>query len=107
VTTTLEDKIVRDGERVRVPLWLMDSLQRSVRAHAVQDGFGKPAGQRPGFVYVAGLDNAPCRDAYEGYEQFLSDAWKADNAGATGNENPPANAYSAYVDQLGDAWRAK
>jgi hypothetical protein len=53
--------VLKDGHTLRVPLWLCDStdeLQLSVAEDAearkplVVDGFGRPAGQRPGACYA-------------------------------------------------------
>jgi hypothetical protein len=107
-TTEDDDNVLRDQQVLRVPLYAMDSLQRSVRAHRLQDALGNPAGYRPGPVYLVGLDDTPARKAASDYERFLSDAWK-DKGPQPVNMNvvTPTHAYRAYVEQLGDAWRSK
>jgi hypothetical protein len=53
-----ERGLLRDGKRIRIPLTLMDGLSRSVAEHftdtrtTVVDGLGRPAGNRPGAVYL-------------------------------------------------------
>ena len=52
--------LLRDGERRRVPLMLMDGWQEDMADHFqrvndvhVVDAFGQPAGHRPGYCYAA------------------------------------------------------
>lgn len=60
VDRTGED--LRDGDRLRVPMYMRDSMtpiQRAVaedvaaRSAPIVDGLGRPAGQRSGFCYAA------------------------------------------------------
>lgn len=104
--TTPEDKdkkIVRDGEVVRVPLTLMDGVQRSVVAARLHDGMGREAGHRPGFVFANGQNDEVSRAARATYVKLLGDAWR----GATPAGSSRADdAYADYVADLGDAWRS-
>src|ERR1043166_9502366 len=95
-TKSEEDKIVRDGESVRVPLLLMDELQRSVRANSLHDGMGTQAGYKPGFVFVAGRDETIILDAYDEYEKYTTGAWRGDGV-ASGTKQSTADARSEYV----------
>jgi hypothetical protein len=70
-----DDPVLRDGERMRVPMTMMDSWQRA-RLH---DGHGNPVGHRPGFVVSDGVtseERQRIRDAYDAYEGELTTAWK-------------------------------
>src|SRR4051812_34161550 len=80
MSITEEKRIIRDGERIRVPLMLMDELQRSVQASRLHDGMGNAAGFKPGFVFMTGLDEVPRREAHDRYQRLLGDGWKNDSA---------------------------
>lgn len=45
-----EHELLKDGERIRVPLMFMDSMQRDVREH-FQTRMVDGAAHRPGFRY--------------------------------------------------------
>jgi hypothetical protein len=102
-TKPKDDRIVRDGERVRVPLMLMDELQRSVQANRLHDGMGNGAGHKPGFVFTAGRDEAPSRTAHDEYVTDTADAWRSTTVAVP---QPTNDAYAAYVAQLSGAWRS-
>jgi hypothetical protein len=79
-----EQRVLRDGERVRVPMWAMDSMspvQRAVAQHSLamqlHDGHGGAVGHRPAFVYPtdASLNDAKER-AYAAYEREQAEAYK-------------------------------
>jgi hypothetical protein len=86
-----DDGIVADGQRVRVPMWAMDALQRDVANHAgqplVTDGTDNPlALHRPGFRVAADRAQRQAADAAltQAYEEVaLRDA----NAWRTNDEN--------------------
>jgi hypothetical protein len=74
------DDLLRDGQRLRVPMFAMDSALRSASAHLprVHDGTGDSglAIHRPGFrVTDAPLSDALQR-AYDAYEHELTTAWR-------------------------------
>lgn len=80
-----DDDIVRDGQRLRVPLMLMDGMQRSVAREGVRitDGSGGTQGlHRPGFRIPTDdtRKTQQTADAYNeafaAYERELVDAWK-------------------------------
>lgn len=66
-----DDDIVQDGQRVSVPLMLMDSVQQAIAA----TGAGT-ARNKPGFV-AADSANVEARQAlYDAADRKLSEAWK-------------------------------
>jgi hypothetical protein len=99
-------RILKDGERLRVPLQLMDAVQHDLAAHfgtcvphgedampqdlkttAVLDGLGRLAGSRPGHCYLHSSPNTrdhavqitaemSCRNARDEMIQEMTDAWK-------------------------------
>jgi hypothetical protein len=92
-----DDRILKDGERMRVPMRMCDSLQRQVARHfgtlsdagplRIADTTASPFGlHRPGFRIAIGgnedawLDRAIARDAVEearaAYEEELTNAWR-------------------------------
>jgi hypothetical protein len=81
-----DDGIVADGERVHVPMWAMDAVQRDVAQHAgkplVTDGTDNPlALHRPGFRLTANLAERTAADAAltEAYQEVAvrdANAWR-------------------------------
>src|SRR4051794_28917426 len=71
-----DHKVLRDGEVLRVTMPMMDSLQRSVASVALTDGFGRPAGNRPGFVYDATDSREAVQAAWDARSAYLRSAWK-------------------------------
>jgi hypothetical protein len=80
-----DDLILRDGERMRVPMTMMDSWQREMTEHfrrpraRLHDGHGNPVGHRPGFIGSDAFtteERQRIRDAYDAYERDLTTAWK-------------------------------
>ena len=71
--------VLKDGARVRVPLYLMDATQRAVAANAahLHDGRGGLVGHKPSFVYStdASLNNAK-EQAYRLYDEEVAAAHK-------------------------------
>ena len=116
-----DDLILRNGERMRVPLTMMDALQRDVAQHfaRITDGAGDSGLglHRPGYR----LSSTVTRDHshYDQYEAEVQNAWK--NPHATGeNEGAPSRlkskdampisddrerAYSEYQNRIENAWR--
>lgn len=78
--------IVPDGGRVRVPLMLMDSLQRQVAmprlirdaaVSATHDSRGNIAGSRPGFIFSdADTGRKQIADAYDTYDRDITTAYQ-------------------------------
>jgi hypothetical protein len=83
-----DDRVVRDGESVRVPMYLMDGVQRAVSGRVaprnllVTDALGAPAGFRPGyaFAYAADVAGDPRPAAFARRERVLCDAWRLGDA---------------------------
>jgi hypothetical protein len=76
-------RILADGERMRVPMHMMDSVQRSVAQH-LHDGHGNRPGHRPGFAMSDANDDAR-QAAYDEYRRDVENAWRG--AGREGAEN--------------------
>jgi hypothetical protein len=77
---TDDDEILRDGESVRTPMMLMDSVQRAVASTQVGDAY---ALHKPGYRYAqseltrdaADADDDPRDAAYADLCQRLTDGW--------------------------------
>jgi hypothetical protein len=101
-----EHKVLRDGERVRVPLVMMDG-----RTVAVDCGPGGP--HRPGFRY--NREAQAVRDeSYDAMVQQAANAWKSDTRRIADTERaakPPLcedareDAYRRYIARTEAAWR--
>lgn len=65
--------ILQDGEAMLVEMPFMDAMGRTV----IHDGLGNPAGQRPGFLYSDGNDQAEQArvDAYREYDKAIQQRW--------------------------------
>jgi hypothetical protein len=120
-----EEAAVRDGRYVRVPMVLMDSLQRAVAGASpfardgltVRDAYGGTPGHKPGYCF-AGDKKAEQRlsDAYAEYDRQLVDRWRnPSTATASADGKPPAPAamsdaerreaaYRLYDQQLTERW---
>jgi hypothetical protein len=83
-----DDEIARDGEIVRVPLLLMDAVQRSVAA-----------AQRPNTF-------ANAREAaYDAFKRDLADAWRGPGYKADDRELTADQARDEYLAWLQTAWQ--
>jgi hypothetical protein len=82
-----DDEVVRDGESVRVPIFLMDEVQRTVAMDGLRlhDGMGGRVGHKSGYVFSgnvrqrdAAYDEArrEARGARAQWLQQLRDSWK-------------------------------
>lgn len=70
---TAAPRILKDGERIRVPMVMMDSAPR----HSIHDGMGNAAGHKPGFVFSADAAALATREAARSeYLAYLKDAWR-------------------------------
>ena len=73
--------LIRDGQRLRFPMFAMDSIQKAIARSNVRvtDGGGGTVGlHRPGFR-IADEGKHQTSDvmrAYAEHEQYLNDAWK-------------------------------
>jgi hypothetical protein len=124
-----DDDVVRDGEAVRVPMYLMDGVQRAVAGLAappgprvrVTDALGASAGFKPGHCFAADSANDPRPAAFSEREKYLTDAWRLAATGLSRAMDPDAAheveerlerergerdaAYDGMVARLCDAWR--
>lgn len=112
-----DSDVVPDGCGVRVPVMLMDSVQREVAAHVsrqalITDAFGAPAGRRPGYCYAPPTQAATARDAaFEESCNRIENAWRNppvvfDAARPPVSEpTTPEAAFAAHEAWLRDAWR--
>ena len=114
-----DDYVVRDGEHVRVPLYLCDATQR-----AVFDAYA----HQPGFVSVSDAKvrdaQRMARDARQTWIRGLQDAWRTPHKDASEPDaaeaflkshlrtEPDDNArarrdrqYAEYCDRIANAWR--
>lgn len=67
-----DDEVVRDGQKVRVSLTLMDSLQKAIAGNVTV-----PALCRPGYVQLNDAQVADKAATYAAYNERLNNAWKA------------------------------
>src|SRR5262245_39935380 len=123
------DRVLRDGERVRVPLHLMDGVQRAVATDGLRfhDGMGNPAGHKSGYVFGGNPEQRQrVAEAYTEGNTRLQNAWRNPAEAAERNETqletwrkPGARpglrqdtttdrtaAYAAYVQRIQNAWKA-
>ena len=132
VDRRIDDGVLRDGERIRVPLMLRDGmteLQRAVaedaaaRGVTVVDGLGRPAGHRPGACYLRTVphtvDHAVAvtqehlrLEAYADSIRELCDAWKGNTndrevARIHDTGDPVADAWLDQVHDLQNSWSRK
>jgi hypothetical protein len=115
-----DDKVVKDGQSVRVSMVMMDSfdsIQRAVfAAHQVKrnEAFDAKMRNSPGFVEVTDEERAATAKVLADRDARLSNAWKHPNP--TVDAAPPAktdatqandaeSAYEARRHRLENAWR--
>jgi hypothetical protein len=117
------DDILRDGQRLRVPMMMRDHLtplQRAVLDHStmVVDDCGDASLHRPGYRYIQGMDRS--EKARNDYIRDTVNAWRGPTPPTpvdTVLDDPPRfmdaaqaeqirhKAYEDYVTRLCDAWR--
>jgi hypothetical protein len=108
-----DEDVLRDGQVLRVPTHLMDSLQRSVAS--ARDGTVFDASlHRPGFRAAGQASDDARTRAYDEMCRDMADAWKSDAqriADTARAAEPPLcedareNAYLKYKKWLANAWR--
>ena len=81
MTKPKDNDTIQDGERVRVPLMLMDSVQRSVAAHSMTMDAATASHHRPRYrLSVKMMRDHEARetlaDAYGEYEDTLTNSWR-------------------------------
>ena len=112
--------------KIRVPLAMMDSVQRAIAAHddevdprcTTHDAAGYEPGTRPGFVLAdSGSNDAKAR-AYADHDAWLRAAYQApagigpERHGDAVRPEPPRTmtkdqAYDSYEKEIQDAWRGR
>lgn len=110
------DEIARDGQVVRVPMMLLDSIQRSVAAGTT---IIDTAGHRPGSLVMTDADKQKRSALYDSHDATLSGAWKippipisspTENVGQVVKLNPQAMAtrelaLASYEQRVASAWK--
>jgi hypothetical protein len=114
------DELLRDGQRLRVPMLAMDGMQRGVSAHfaRIHDGTGDSSFHRPGFRVTDAPPSDDLQRAHEAYERELTTAWERgagkkgvvpDAPKASGNDAMPVDdietAYRLYAEEISQAWK--
>lgn len=120
---TYDDDLLRDGQRLRVPMFAMDNaIRRTATAPLgrVHDGTGDSgfAMHRPGFRVTDAPLSDELQHAREAYERDLTTAWRRD-AGkedivpdapkASVSDAMPVDdietAYRLYAEEISQAWK--
>jgi hypothetical protein len=114
------DDLLRDGQRLRVPMFAMDSAQRGASLHLprVHDGTGDSGFHRPGFRVTDSPPSEELQRAHDAYVQDLTTAWQRgagtenvmpDAPKASGNDAMPVDdietAYRLYAEEISQAWK--
>jgi hypothetical protein len=114
------DDLLQDGQRLRVPMFAMDSMQRGGSTHLprVHDGNGDSGFHRPGFRVSDAPPSDELQIAREDYLHDLTTAWRRgagkedvvpDAPKASGNDAMPVDdietAYRLYAEEISQAWR--
>ena len=119
---TYDDDLLRDGQRLRVPMFAMDSAQRGASPHLprVHDGTGDSglAMHRPGFRVTDAPPSDELQHAREDYLRDLTTAWRRgagkadvvpDAPEASGSDATPVDdieaAYRLYAEEISQAWK--
>jgi hypothetical protein len=117
-----DDDLSRDGQRLRVPMFATDSMQRGASPHLarVHDGTGDSglAMHRPGFRVTDAPPSDELQRAYDAYQRELTTAWRRDAGNervvpdapkAVGNDAMPVDdtetAYRLYAEEISQAWK--
>jgi len=108
-----DDDIVKDGERVRVPMFAMDSVQRSVARSSVRvtDGSGKGGLNlhRPGFRIAA--NDARKTTTVRDPRGRLKETWETEEEEEDGRTSDAMRArdaaYRDYENRLVNAYKGK
>jgi hypothetical protein len=66
-----DDDVIRDGAVLRVPLLLMDGVQRAVAGEV------NIVGHRPGSLPLSDAEREKRKVVYDTYEQDLTSRWKS------------------------------
>lgn len=107
-------KIAKDGEKITVPLALMDGAPTELHRicnRALHDANLSPVMHRPGFVQLSDAEKTSRERLYRDHDEKLTERWKnptqaADHSSAVqavGERRP--NAYQRYQERISNAWR--
>jgi hypothetical protein len=104
-------KMARDGERITVPLLMMDAAATARIDRIIKDAQTPNLLQRPGFVQLSDADRSNRDKIYGDHEKKLTERWKnqtpqlnpKDAVKSTGDAR--LNAYSYYEERLTNAWK--
>jgi hypothetical protein len=115
-----EDDLLRDGQRLRVPMFAMDSAQRGGSPHLprVHDGTGDSGFHRPGFRVSDAPPSDELQIAREDYLHDLTTAWQRgagkkdvvpDASKASNKDAEPVHdietMYRLYAEEISQAWK--
>jgi hypothetical protein len=114
-----DDDLLQHGQRLRVPMFAMDSMQRSAspRLLRVHDGNGDSGFHRPGFRVSDAPPSDELQIAREDYLHDLTTAYRRgagkdvvpDAPRAAGNDATPVDdietAYRLYAEEISEAWK--
>ena len=105
---TAEDTILKNGQRHRIPLILMDGQQRTVAAaHTPADALIL---HRPGYAPISAEQQEQRRQLQARYEADVTSRWQSpstfQNERTEGAPNK-LQAYRAYQERLTSAWRGR
>jgi hypothetical protein len=118
-----DDDLLQHGQRLRVPMFAMDSAQRGASPHLprVHDGTGDSglAMHRPGFRVTDAPPSEELQRAHEAYLQDLTTAWRRgggkevavpDATKASGSDAVPVGdieaMYRLYAEEISQAWKS-
>lgn len=126
---TTDDEVIKDGQTVRVPLFMMDNADARLRAEGTEQllksgtltdeqraAFARMPSSRvlhaPGSLPMSDADRASREKLYEARDKRLTDAWKnppsLDPGQTVRTITPAASAdrYAARDARLEQAWRS-
>jgi hypothetical protein len=117
-----DDDLLQHGERPRVPMFAVDSMQRggaSSRLPRVHDGTGDSGFHRPGFRVSDAPPSDELQRAQNAYEYDLTTAYRRgagkedvvrDAPKVSGNDAMPVDdietAYRLYAEEISQAWKS-
>ena len=102
-----EDSVIKDGQTLRVPMFMMDSLSRVVVADTAPT-----VGHKPGSLPITDADRASHEEMYARRDQKMTDAWKTpapldpSQTKKAITPAPSADRYAARDARLEQAWRS-
>ena len=94
-----EDRVLKDGQVLRVPLSFMDSAQREVAAASTAVLMND---HRPHFGRLTAADAQRRDDMYRDADQRLSRRWRGSAEAAAS-----INVHQTYDEQISNRWRAR